>query len=155
MNLPVRLPRCVDRRVIRVLDSFQHGSGERLPFLLHVDECARPGERSRGFGAFGNCEFGRDLHHCFDQNGSCGTNAGTPDKCGIARLLACFRNVDAGLEAAGADIWAIDLQMDKDLRSNTPRKVGAKLTFRGNFRIRVGIRRLLGRSNPKQFRTRR
>ena len=99
--------------------------------------------------------FGRDLHHCFDQNGSCGTTAGSPDKCGIARFMACFRNVDAGLEAAGADIWAIDLPMDKDLRGKTPRKVGAKLTFRGNFRIRVGIRRLLGRSNPKQFRTRR
>ena len=65
--------------------------------------------------------------------------------------MACFRNVDACLEAAGADIWAIDSQMDKDLRGNTPRKVGAKLTFRGNFRRFVGIRRLLGRSNPKQF----
>ena len=40
----------------------------------------------------------------FDQNDSCGTTAGSPDKCGIARIMACFRNMDADLEAAGAVI---------------------------------------------------
>ena len=40
--------------------------------------------------------------------------AGSPNKCGIAWFAARFRNVAGALGAAGADIWAIDLQMDED-----------------------------------------